>query len=396
MEHECGLHSAKLSGLRVLVVGYRSAIVTVLHRFEIPFAIWHDKPIKKSLHCLTRHIAPFPVKAKEIRRVALQEFAAVGPITHVIAGTEASVYAASVCRRALNARKSKDSIAVRCSDKLLMKKHLQANGVPMTDFLSRAEAKSPRFVLDRLGPKVVVKSRRNSGGRGLTIAKSESDIAARTGRDLLYERFVDAEEMSVESIIRNGRIQFASATRYLVKRHANLVPANIPAPALEQALAINQRVIAALRLSWGLTHAEFYWSEDRVLFGEVALRPPGGYIMDCISLAYGFDAWEAFVANELELTCPLDGTVGRTAGVAMLHAGEGTVKAIEGVHTVRQLPTNVRFRQLVKPGEYVGARQGVSEVSAYGIFVSDSPEATLTDVLKCLELVRFRMAAPAK
>ena len=33
-----------------------------------------------------------------------------------------------------------------------------------------------------------------------------------------------------------------------------------------------------------------------LLFGEIALRPPGGYIMNAMHHAYGFDPWAAFVA----------------------------------------------------------------------------------------------------
>jgi formate-dependent phosphoribosylglycinamide formyltransferase (GAR transformylase) len=380
------------AGKQVLVVGHRSPIATVLKRWGIPFAVWHDKSIKRLPDCLKTCVRPFPSTARDIRSYVEQNFRGLGGFSDVIAGTESSVYVASVCRRALNARTSKDSIALRCSDKQHMKLLMKMRGIPMTDYLLKSDAQSPQCIFDRLGPKVVIKQRKNSGGRGVTIAENEEGIASRKERGLIYERYVEANEMSIETFVRDGNIAFTSTTNYLVKTHANIVPASVPAHVLSQAQAINRQVVEALRLNWGLTHAEFYWTNDSVLFGEIALRPPGGYIMECISLAHEFDSWEAFVANELDLPFSFFSPGHRTAGAVLLHAGQGTVKAIQNDDVARKLPTCVRFKLLVKPGDYVNARVGVSEVSAYGLFVSDSAAATQADVLACLNLVRFQLA----
>ena len=376
---------------QVLVVGFRKPIIDVLERLRIPFAVWHDRPIKRELNCLKSFTGVFPSKSAEVRETAGQQFSDLGPFSDVIAGTEASVYAASVCRRLLGARKSKDSIALRCSDKRKMKMLMSQHDVPMTDFLTRFDASSYEEIFDRLGPKIVVKQRKNSGGRGLSIAHSVADLAARKEHGLLYERFIDAHELSIESFVNQRQIQFSSTTNYLVKTHANIVPANLPPKILEQVQAINVAVIAALKLEWGLTHAEFYWNDKQVLFGEIALRPPGGYIMECIGLAYNFDAWEAFVANELGLLYSYPSDCRRTAGVAMVHAGEGIVESIHNQQKARDLPSCIRLKVLVRPGDRVSARTGVSEVSAYGMFVSNSAEKTTADVEKCLEWIRFTM-----
>ncbi len=375
----------------VLVVGHRPALEKTLERLQIPFAVWHDKPIQRIPKCLKSCTSFFPSTAKDIRRFLEQEFTELGPFTHVIAGTESSVYAASVSRRVLNARKSKDSIALRCSDKQQMKLLMRENNVPMTDFLTRSESLSPEFVFEQLGPKVVIKERKSSGGRGISFANCVEDVAARKDRSVLYERFVNASEMSIETFVRGGEIQFTNTTNYLVSQHANIVPANIPEPVLAKALAINRQVIEALDLVWGLTHAEFYWTDDFVLFGEVGLRPPGGYIMECMSIAFGLDAWEAFVATELDLDYVFPNGNVCTSGVAMLHAGEGTLVKVQNVEEVESLPTCVRFKLLVKPGDQVQTRTAVSEVSAYGLFAADAVDATVSDVRRCLERVRFEM-----
>ncbi len=388
-------HTPGLQGKRILVVGYRKPVIDVLERLNIPYAVWHNQPIRRKLNCLRSCSQAFPPRAADIRRHVDQEFSGLGPFTDVIAGTEASVYVASVCRRAAGARKSKDSIALRCSDKLQMKSLMKQHNIPMTDFVTPADALSPQDVFDRLGPKIVVKQRKGSGGRGLTIARNVEALTARTDRGLLFERFVDAHEMSIETFVRGGEIHFTSTTNYLVKKHVNIVPANIPGEILEKAHAINRQVIAALNLDWGLTHAEYYWDHETVLFGEIALRPPGGYIMECMALAHQFDAWEAFVANEIDVPCSFPTGSCGTAGVAILHAGAGTIQAILGDDQARQLPSCLGLKLLVKPGDRVAARTGVGEVSAYGLFLSESQQSTTADVLKCLEMVQFELENPS-
>ena len=37
---------------------------------------------------------------------------------------------------------------------------------------------------------------------------------------------------------------------------------------------------------------EVFLGEEGPVFGEIAARPPGGYLMDLIPRAYGFDPWE--------------------------------------------------------------------------------------------------------
>ncbi len=387
-----GPFSPGITEKTVLVVGFRTPIVEVLQRLRIPFSVWAREIPKREFGCRKLFVSPFPSTADKVRAIASREFAELGPFTDVIAGTEASVFPASVCRRALGARKSSDSIALRCSDKLEMKMLLSSNHVPMTHFTAPKKSSNLGEIFKWLGPKVVIKERRKSGGRGISFAKSVEELEKRSERGLLYEKFVDANEMSIESFVKDGEIQFESSTNYVVKTLTNIVPANVPTKVLERAIEVNRSVIKALKLKWGMTHAEFYWNDEEVLFGEIALRPPGGYIMECISNAFGFDVWEAFVANELNLPYQFPSRNVATAGVAMFHAGTGIVEEIENTEAVSQLKSFVRFKSLVKPGERVNFRVGVSDVSAYGMFVSEDPRQLTVDVQDCRALLRFRLS----
>ena len=66
-------------------------------------------------------------------------------------------------------------------------------------------------------------------------------------------------------------------------------------------LKLNKMVIEGLNIKWGFTHLEYYMTEEGVLFGEVALRPPGGYIMEVLELVYEQSFWDIFEKVELGL-----------------------------------------------------------------------------------------------
>ncbi|NNE07556.1 MAG: ATP-grasp domain-containing protein [Gemmatimonadetes bacterium] len=387
--------SESVNSKRVLLVGYRKPVAAVLERRGIPFAVWHEKPFKREPRCLAAVTAPFPRSKPAIRAFIEAHFAPLGPFTDVIAGTESSVLPASVSRRALGARRSKDATIIRCHDKLLMKDELSRHGIPMTDYLPGDTELSPRAVIERLGRPVVLKDPRNSGGRGMVMVGSAEELGALERRRALYERFVDAPEMSVESFIRNGRVVFTNCTGYHVKRCANVIPAPIPAGTRKEVLRVNAAVIEALKTSWGMAHTEFYLTERGVLFGEIALRPPGGYIMECMTLAHGFDAWDAFVAGELDLPWEWsqwpDEPRGHAASV-VLHAGEGRLESVHGIDEVRADPACVKLRMLTAPGELVHAREGAGDSTAYALFRADTGRAVREAVDRCLRLVRFELA----
>ncbi len=55
--------TAGLEQKQVLVVGFRKPIIEVLERLRIPFAVWHDRPIKRDLNCLKSLTEIFPSKS---------------------------------------------------------------------------------------------------------------------------------------------------------------------------------------------------------------------------------------------------------------------------------------------------------------------------------------------
>src|SRR5690606_13667640 len=64
-------------------------------------------------------------------------------------------------------------------------------------------------------------------------------------------------------------------------------------PLVQQAV---EDLIDAFDIHYGMIHPEFFITEDdKISFGEVAARVPGGHIFELIRRAYGFDPFAGFV-----------------------------------------------------------------------------------------------------
>lgn len=358
------------SGKRALVIGSRRGLHAALEMMGVPYVLWTDRPAPRTA-AERVHQAPISGGEATARRET-ERLAKDGPFTHVIAANEASVLPAAVARRVLGARQSSKTTLIRCHDKLRMKQHLSDRGIPMTPFLDATVGLEPAEIMRQLGAPLVVKPRRSSGGRGQEFVVDAQQLQERPRRGYLFERYVDAREASVESFVSGGEILFQSVTEYWRKGHVNVVPAGLDEQTREDVLALNRRVLTALNVTWGMTHVEVYLTDRGPLFGEIALRPPGGYIMDLLRLVWGVDSWRAFAAVELEVPFefPIEFPNGNVpclahAAAIVVHPGAGTVVRVAGVDDVRRHPATVRIHLRIHPGDEVHRRVGVGHDVGY-------------------------------
>jgi len=368
---------------RVLVVGVRRGLCDALRRRHIDFAVWND-PARRVNRAQFVHAAPLYESRARARDEAERILERHGPFTHVVAGSESGVLAAAVARRVLGARQSSHTTVMRCRDKLLMKRHLSERGIPMTPFVEVVPDAAAREVLDALGGKVVVKGRTASGGRGIVVVEDEASFEQARRRGLIAERYVDAPEVSVESFVNHHRILFQNVTEYVRKGSVNLVPGGLPRETHEAVLALNRKVIEALRIDWGITHVELYLTPDGTLFGEIALRPPGGYIMDLLELAWRLPAWDAFVAVELDLPVAFPTEAWRVALACVLHPGAGRVARIVGESALRADPRVVEAKLKIAPGDAVPERIGVGIDVGHVLLIGGDREEAL-DALRFVD-----------
>ncbi len=358
---------------RVLILGRRKRLESVLTARGVPFALWLNRDPPKLPRSVPTIVAPF-VRSRAAVEATLSELLAGEQFTHCIASVEAAVVTASHARRVLGARTSPHTVARRCHDKLIMKRALREAGVPVAEFLDLGR-RDERARIAELGRPLVVKDRVSSGSRGVEIVTGPIDPATLPRRGYMAERFVSGDEMSVESFVHNGKILWTNTTRYWRPKFVNVVPSGLDTETEQRVLDVNRHALEALSVRWGMTHLELFLGDEGIFVGEVALRPPGGYIMRCLELAYGFDPWNALCALELGERARFPTTPPRPTAVVVLHPGEGRVNDIRGLDAVRAHPAHVHSALKVEAGADITERAGVGEDVGHVLLQADTQRA---------------------
>lgn len=362
--------------MTVLVMGHRRGITKALDRLGIPYVIWSHRTLVNKTRALKQIEAPYPQQKSDLE-THLSEYKT---ITHVIAGAEESVVPASKVRQWAKARRNPHSVIVKCTDKLKMKDYLKVRGVPMTDFIAADSVSDPSLILQQLGAPLVSKPRRSSGGRGIEKIADPVSLAKRIKKDTLFERLIHGQEGSVESLVVEGEIRFCNITDYRRLGHCNMVPGQYPSSVQQTILDLNQQVIQALNIQWGMTHLEFYQTQEQILFGEIALRPPGGYIMEALQLAYGADFWDLFVRVELELPFHAPQMRQSYAAAMVFHPEEGEVVSLRGFDELKQNRSLRKFKIKIREGQKVNKREGVGQDIGYALLSNTDTQQLLRDI----------------
>ncbi len=362
----------------VLVMGYRKELAKTIEKLGFPYSIVTNKPLKKT-PTKVDHIIDCDFTQQVIAEI---ENLKIRP-THVIVGVEAAVYMASIVRKYFGARMSELTLVRRCSNKSEMKRYLFDKAVPLTPFIVSKGSESAEEIIEKLSLPVVVKTVEGSGGRNLVFCKTKDMLKKHMGKGLIYEKFVDAPEGSIESFVNNGEILFTNVTEYYVKGFCNILPATYPEEEIKSLLDFNSQVLKLLKISWGLTHLEFYRHPDGVLFGEIAIRPPGGYIMTLIKKSYGFNPWEALVHIEMDQPFQFPKKETQYAACWVHHPGPGKAKIKDVTAPLQSL---IKHKIKVKDGQPILPRKSVGEDVGYSLFASPDP----TELKKDLDRTEVR------
>lgn len=283
------------------------------------------------------------------------------PPLAVVAVATGSVMAAAAIREHFQLPGISPTIALRCHDKLVMKKAINASAIPCAPWQETTAESTPEDLAQLLGLPLVLKLPISSGGRGVWICENLLKISQHLRPGLLAEGFIKGTEMSIETFRANGNTIFQNHSSYLVQRVSNVIPAALTPADKRSIEKISEQVHRCLGIESGISHMEVFLTRDGPVFGEIAARPPGGYIMELMRRAYGFDPWEALLSIALGQCPDLPKIATSHAGVWLLHPGEGTVDHISGLDSARSLPGITDIICPLQPGEHINARIGSGE-----------------------------------
>lgn len=308
---------------------------------------------------------------------------------------------------ALNSRFQNDvrafNRALLLRDKGLMKRKAQMSGIHVGVFEEARGKEDVNRFLKRVNdallkldgdPKdpIHLKPFDSAGSVGHRLIQTAEDIDALSDNEFpcLLESHLDGQEFSCEAFIHNGKIYFLNITEYVHLGHSNFVPAS---PSLEAKRPLIRKAIEdlvnAFQIRYGVIHPEYFiTSDDKLHFGEVAARVPGGHIFDLIERVYGFSPFQAQVLcsdpqtteEELKAFFPEEKDYKGYAGSLMVYP---RVKMIEKLNVPEELEQHPYFEkhdmfspETSKVAERVGFGNHYGTVFLYG---EDSD--TMTDLL---------------
>jgi len=206
-------------------------------------------------------------------------------------------------------------------DKLAMALAARAVRIGVPDFVPLINPDEINEFMNWVPPPWIIKPRSDVSAIGIRKVQTPEEVwrivEEMNDRPILRERasyhllaqFIRGAVFHVDSIVEAGKVRFAGVNRYgrPPMEVAHLGGAYIShtiehgSEDQKKLLEANRKLIKALGLETGATHAEFIKSNDngRFYFLEIAARVGGAYIADVLEAASGINLWREWARMEV-------------------------------------------------------------------------------------------------
>ena len=242
-------------------------------------------------------------------------------IDRVVALEEFDVVTAALMREHLCLPGLSSSGAKVFRDKLSMAVHSQRAGINVPDFVPLVNAEDVEDFMQRVPGPWVIKPRSDVSAIGISKVSEPEEVrramSAMNERENLRERasyyvlarFIPGEVFHVDSIVNDGKVLFAGTNQYgrppmqVAHQGGAYISRTLDRGSADEKtlLAINKKLVRALGLERGATHAEFIKSDadGKFYFLEIAARVGGAYISDVLEAASGINLWREWARLEI-------------------------------------------------------------------------------------------------
>lgn len=290
------------------------------------------------------------------------------------AGTDFSAsvsYAAERC----GLQSHRFQAALNASNKILMRRCFQKNGIPSPDFFEADESYIARAEKGGAEPVTfpkVVKPVDNMGARGCRLARNHEEFilalreAVRFSRSkkAIVEDYMEGAEFSIDALVTNGTVTVAGfADRHIFFEPyfvelGHTMPSSVSGEQKAQIVRVFSDAVRALGLTDGAAKGDVKYTERGPMIGEIAARLSGGY-MSGWTFPYSSGCFLTKEAMKIALGLPPGFSCGqeipsvRTSCERAFISIPGTVKKIYGEENACAAPfvQNIFFR--VKEGSRV-------------------------------------------
>src|SRR6476661_7723939 len=242
-------------------------------------------------------------------------------IDRVIALEEFDVVTAALMREHLCLPGLSSSNAKVFRDKLSMAVHSRRAGIDVPEFVPLVNVEEVDEFMQRVAGPWVIKPRSDVSAIGIRKVSEPEEVRRAmhemNERENLRERasyyvlarFVAGEVFHVDSVVNDGKVMFAGTNQYgrppmqVAHQGGAYVSRTLERGSANEKvlLATNKKLIRALGLERGATHAEFIKSDmdGKFYFLEIAARVGGAYISDVLEAASGINLWREWARLEI-------------------------------------------------------------------------------------------------
>jgi biotin carboxylase len=242
-------------------------------------------------------------------------------IDRVVALEEFDVVTAALMREHLCLPGLSSSGAKVFRDKLSMAVHSRRAGIDVPDFVPLVNVEEVDEFMQRVPGPWVIKPRSDVSAIGIRKVSEPEEVRRAmlemNERENLRERasyyvlaqFVGGEVFHVDSVVNDGKVMFAGTNQYgrppmqVAHQGGAYISRTLERGSADEKtlLAINKKLVRALGLERGATHAEFIKSDadGKFYFLEIAARVGGAYISDVLEAASGVNLWREWARLEI-------------------------------------------------------------------------------------------------
>lgn len=242
-------------------------------------------------------------------------------IDRIIALEEFDVVTAALLREHLCLPGLSSSRAKVFRDKFSMAVFGSQGGINVPEFIPLLNFEEIGAYMERVPPPWVIKPRSDVSAIGIRKVDDPDEVwrafhemnergnLRERASYYILARFIPGEVFHVDSVVSGGKVVFAGVNQYgrppmqVAHQGGAYVSRTVQHGSTDEKslLDTNRRLIKALRLDRGATHAEFIRSDadGKFYFLEVAARVGGAYIAEVLEAATGINLWREWARMEI-------------------------------------------------------------------------------------------------
>ena len=189
------------------------------------------------------------------------------------------------------------------TNKLLMKKKFEENGVPTSRFEIVDGLEQAKNVANLIGYPVMVKAINSSGSRGITKANSDTELETSWGfakkysknkESILIEEFLEGKEFGIQAFIHNKEVKLICVHNTTTTPPPHCAPIGHSYPfknieILDEVESICKKGIKALKMNNCAANMDLIQTEDGIKIFEIGARMGATCIPELIEVYTGID-----------------------------------------------------------------------------------------------------------